>query len=370
MFAIAQNGSRNNTIFKQACKLFKTRELKTNEVFDIMRTIYEVTKGQGGKDFSQREFDTTMNSAFKSTKGNKLDGITIKPVDTLTFEIVDTIKNSRYIPTTVQEWDDDMDGGFARGNVYSFIGKGGTKKSLLAMWMGLRACINNDIPVAYFNMEMSTPQSFLRAFKMLFNRDLKDEIKRGVLEEDDLTDMNDEFKRVVKNKFYLIDNNNLSVNDMSNVLDQIGESYDNKVGLVIADSMNAMGTVNDSEAFTAFQISKELKQLAKDKDVAVILINHVTKGVLSHTRDVSSYIRGGEKIRDNCDAYFCLSQCIDKENSILVGEDKDFIYLPEYVYTRFVNKRESGNTIDKVLKLGEDLVLRAEPQDPRFFETF
>ncbi len=370
LFAIGENGSRNNTIFKQACRLFDQRDLKTNEVFDIMNTIYEVTKNQSGKEFSKREFDATMNSAFKSTKGNKLDGITIKPVDSLTYEIVDAIRNSRYISTTVPDWDDDMDGGFARGNLYSFIGKGGTKKSMLAMWIGLRAAINDDIPVAYFNMEMSTTQSFIRAFKMLFNRDLKEEIQNGTLKEDELSDMNEEFKKVVKNKFYLIDNNNLNVSDMANVLDQIGESYDNKVGLVIADSMNAMGTVNDNEGATAFKISKELKQLAKDKDVATILINHVTKGVSGHTRDVSPYVRGGEKIRDNCDAYFCLSQCVDKERSVLIGEDKDFVYLKEYMFTRFVNKRDSGNTIDKVLKLGEDLVPRVVPEEPRSFETF
>jgi len=368
LFSLPQNGQRNNTLFKQACKLFSTKGIKGNEATDIMRHIFTQTKNQNGKDFSPQEFNSLISSAMKTVSKNAPDKINIKPVDTLTFSVIDSIKNSRYIPTTVDEWDADLDGGLARGNLYSIIGKGGTKKSLLAMWMGIQNCMRFGMPIAYFNMEMSTTQSFIRAFRMLFNRDLKEEVKKGLITDEEAQQMGKEFNQVLKNKFYLIDNNNLSPSDMENVINDIGEDYDEKVALVVVDSMNSMASVGESESFTAFEITKQLKQLAKDKDVVVILINHITKGVSGHVRDVSLYVRGGEKIRDNCDAYFCLSQIINKEESTLMGEEKDYVYDKSLVYARFVNKRESGNTLDKVLELGPDLVPRALDTNPKDYE--
>lgn len=369
LFSIPQNGERNNKLFKQACKLFRCNELRTDEAYDIMNIMYHQTKvSSKNKMFSKREFNTLLDSAFKSTKGNKLGDIQIKAVDNLTFDIIDEIKNSKYIPTSVPLWDKDLDGGLIKGNVYSFIGKGGTKKSLLAMWIGLKNCMENELPVAYFNMEMSTSQSFIRAFRMLFNRDIKTEVQQGDIKEEEIERLSQDFRKALKNKFYLIDNNNLTPKDMYNVLDEIEDKYNNKIELVVADSMNSMATVGGSESFTAFEITKELKQLAKDKNCVVILINHVTKGPPKHVRDVSLYVRGGEKIIDNCDAYFCLSQVVDQDKSTLVGEDKDYIYMKDIIYARLVNKRESGNTIDTIMSLGEDLVPRDTDVNPKTCE--
>ena len=327
-------------------------ELTNGEVRDIMANAYKLLKGGS---FPQHRFETLMASAYKTVRIKDNKNISIRPVDNLTKSVIDDIMSHKYIPTGVDEWDSDLDGGLVRGNTYSIIGKGGTKKSLFAMSMGLMNCMSKGTPIAYFNMEMSTSQSFIRAYKMLFNIDIKDKIKRGEINNIDVENMSNEFKRVLKNKFYLIDNNNLLPKDVSSVIDDIKNRYDEEVGLIVLDSMNSMATIGNSEAFTAFEVSKELKQIAKDKNVVVLLINHITKGVPGHVRDVSLYVRGGEKIRDNCDAYFCLSQCVDRESSTLIGEDKDYVYLKDIIYTRFVNKRESGNTIDKILKLDVDI---------------
>ena len=46
-----------------------------------------------------------------------------------------------------------------------------------------------------------------------------------------------------------------------------------------------------------------------------------------HIRDTSLFARGGQKIMDNCDAWFSISKCIDPDNSRLDGDNSDYIYL-------------------------------------------
>ena len=133
--------------------------------------------------------------------------------------------------------------------------------------------------------------------------------------------------------------------------------------------MNAMKTVGGSEVMTAFENTKKLKELAKIKNVAVVMINHVTAACMLHIRDTSLFARGGQKIMDNCDAWFSISKCIDPDNSRLDGDNSDYIYLNDVIFMRFHNKRESGNTIDTIIRMDDNLSINLLNVNPKGYEV-
>ena len=63
-----------------------------------------------------------------------------------------------------------------------------------------------------------------------------------------------------------------------------------------------------------------------------------------------------------------LSKIVDQDKSNFNWSPPDIIAAQGLVWVRFVNKRESGNTIDKVLSISDDLVLDLESRDPKEFQ--
>jgi len=111
--------------------------------------------------------------------------------------------------------------------------------------------------------------------------------------------------------------------------------------------------IGNNELLTAVQTSKNLKQLAKEKNVVVLLVNHVVQAAPHYIKDTSGFVRGGAKVIDNCDAYFCTSLIMNKEKSD--PKMQHYVYEDNLVGLRFVNKRGKGQTVDKVLRIDDGL---------------
>ena len=103
---------------------------------------------------------------------------------------------------------------------------------------------------------------------------------------------------------------------------------------------------------------------------AMLVVAHTRNDCPVTARDTSTYTRAGSKTIDNCDGYFCLSKVVDFEESNFNITPSDIRYLPGYVYMRFVNKRESGNTVDKVLRVTDSLRLYALNEEPESFNGY
>jgi hypothetical protein len=142
-------------------------------------------------------------------------------------------------------------------------------------------------------------------------------------------------------------NGNLTTADYIYFNDEVTRLY-GAVDILVVDGLSMMGG-SDTEVELTRRHTKELKAYANETGQCVFLIVHVSRGMGRTKRDVSELARGGEKIIDNCDMYICFSNIIDHEMST----SEDDVYKKELVYARFVNKRGSGNVIDKVLSLNE-----------------
>ena len=140
------------------------------------------------------------------------------------------------------------------------------------------------------------------------------------------------------------------------------DSVKQKIGLVdilIVDGLSMMGG-SGTETENYSLNSKMLKELAKEENIFILLIAHVSKGGNRDDKDLARHIRASEKIIDNCDWYISASQ--------IKATDPDKDFEPSIGNFRLVNKRGSGNIIDQAFELNCEK-LHFRPVDQSVIQT-
>ena len=253
--------------------------------------------------------------------------------------------------------DNELEGDL-RGQLCGFIGRGGTRKSLAAMnLLNLNAGnIDDKISGIYSNMEMSINSLLnrlmdyavpsmvdpVRGVSVNSSRYFKNCLK--VFEQERkriINDLTDILKGFYGDRLLINSKSNMSSDDYRRLIDVNAKKYGKLCDLLIVDGNSMMGgDGNETDRYS--KNSKELKEIANDYDIFVGNIYHTTKGCEYHTRDLRPYVRGSEKILDNCDMFFMTSLCINPQNT-----DE---YLEDLGYIRFINKRGSGKTINQIYR--------------------
>jgi len=217
-------------------------------------------------------------------------------------------------------------------------------------------------------MEMSENSFFDRTCRMLLNLHFIEEVKNGNITMDMVKKIEQEINDEVGGRLIVVNKNDLSPQDIADISKRKEDELGHKISSIMADSASAMHMPNNDEVAAAVQNSRALKEVAKKENKCIFLINHCNASAPHYVRDISSYIRGGTKTLDNGDGYFMLSKIVDQDKSNFNWSPPDIIAAQGLVWVRFVNKRESGNTIDKVLSISDDLVLDLESRDPKDFQ--
>lgn len=285
----------------------------------------------------------------------------------------------RPLTTCVPQIDKDLRNKL-RGTVGAYIGYGGTKKSLLA----LQACrINvlnhsNNCTGIYSNMEMAIFQFMSRLIDMSFEVEdynynsscyYEQEYKYGYQEKDKekmelvRKSLRDAFSNLYGKNLYINSKSSMTIEDYDKLIKKAKER--NKVvDMLVIDGLSMMaGTGTETESYTTN--SKELKDLAKNHNIFIPLICHLSKGAEKHTREVQRYIRGSEKILDNVDFVIQMSLIIDQLRS-----EENIQYLTDKGWIRFYNKRGSGNTLDIVYDFDKQkLNIIPTDEEPTNFEA-
>lgn len=385
IFKIPDKGERNDMLFKQSFRLFSIREMKTSEVIDIMRCVADVVNFyahvRNERHIDEIEFRNIINSAFKRARVQSVSKVSLDGLHDMVTEIYSLVKNMMFVPLGISDIDADLamidstnltdTGGLVVGNSYSFIGKGGTKKSLLAQQIGIESAQNHGINGIFFNLEMSKIEYFKRAAAQVFQMDFVNMVRTGQIDVHVIASMVNNFHAMFKDRLTIISENTLTVQQYVDYIKLVEDKTGNKVSLTVLDSMNAMGLGNaKNELEAAVKTTLGIKNACKEMKVANILINHVIQECKAHMRDTSLYVRGGAKVIDNCDAYFCTSSIIDHDASNMSkdAEQRDIKYYPNMMYLRYVNKRGSGRVIDKVLYLDEASIrLQNLDVDPKIY---
>lgn len=267
-----------------------------------------------------------------------------------------------------------------RGTVGAYIGKGGTKKSLLALQgckENVRTHFNNCTGV-YANMEMAPFQFLSRLIDMTFEVEdyaynaswyYETNYSKGYKAGDKeiMNEVTGVLKEYLKNNYgqnlYINSQSNMTIDDFHKLVER-AKAKNGKVDILVIDGLSMMaGTGNETETYTTN--SKELKDLAKLHNIYIPLICHVTKAATKHTRDLQEFIRGSEKILDNVDFQIMTSLLIDVDRS---GETTE--YLEDKGYIRLYDKRGSGKTENVIYEFNSTTLTISETGlDPKLFEV-
>lgn len=275
---------------------------------------------------------------------------------TTTFESFDKVLNNKL-----------------RGKLALFVGKGGCKKSLFSQQIAKINSIYGHRSI-YSTMEMPATQLVERLIDMSFTDDDNNFygynasyfLEREFQKEPEMV------KDVLKNglqatfgdKFIISRKSRMRAEDYEKLIKRHNENFENEASILIVDGLSMMGgNGNEKEDYTTN--SGELKDLANQYNIYIPLICHVTKNCTRHTRNTIDYIRGSEKIGDNCDFVIQMSLLQDRDTI----KNDDCEYLQDLGYARLYDKRGSGITKNIIYKFNSQKLRMEETSlDPKDFE--
>lgn len=296
-----------------------------------------------------------------------------KPSD-LVDEITENwIPEKNPLTTTFESFDKILKNKL-KGKLGLFVGKGGCKKSLFSQLIAKANSTHNHRSI-YSTMEMPATQLVERLIDMTFIDDENEfyGMNASYFLEREFQTEPQAIKTVLLNgleatfgdKFIISRKSRMKANDYERLIDEHNKKYDSPASILIVDGLSMMGgNGNEKDDYTTN--SGELKDLANKYNIFIALICHVTKNCTRHTRNTLDYIRGSEKIGDNCD--FVIQMSLIQDYNTINGDDCE--YLSDLGYARLYDKRGSGITKNIIYKFNNQTLNMEETSiDPESFEV-
>jgi len=209
----------------------------------------------------------------------------------------------------------------------------------------------------YINGEMTEKEFVARMISNITGEDIKKEIKDKNLSQESIESIYEITQSMFNSRFSLVSESDLTPEDIKGLVRRRETETRRKIQLVVIDSFASLKMEKD-ELSSSIAHSKKLKEIAKELNIAIVIISHANSMCSYHQRDCSPFVRGGTKMIDNCDSYFSMSKIINPELSNI--ERNDFVYYEDKFYFRFVNKRGSGKTFNKVLEIAGSVILESK----------
>ncbi len=259
-----------------------------------------------------------------------------------------------------------------RGRLIFHVGYGGTKKSLGCTQTLLKSYEKTSCNSLYSNMEMSNDGQFDRILDLTmstygykYSERFEAEILDPEKEEEAVREMKEAMDLKFGNKLMINGTCGMDIDDYKRLLDIYEDTYNEPIHNLIIDGMSMTGGVG-TETEKMNENSKALKQLADDRYMAINAIVHCAKTSGSragtyHTRDLKPFMRGSEKLFDNCDRVYYYSLCQDPINEGMYLKDKGWI--------RLVDKRGTGEVKDLIYNFDPiSLRMTESNEDPQYYE--
>lgn len=234
--------------------------------------------------------------------------------------------------------------GRLRGKLAVVLGYGGSKKSLYSQWVSWLNIMQGQRGI-YSSMEMGLAELMARYIDMAveqqgysptYQLEYNERAREGTASKA----LREYVSQHFADRMFMTDSAAMTTERYQEMIDEVA-LYHGRTDILVVDGLSMMGG-EGSETEVYSRNSKELKELAKQNNMFVMLIAHLSKGANKDARDVSRLVRSSEKIIDNCDFYISMSMQPG------VGEG---IYLQDRGNARLSNKRGTGNVIDLAYKM-------------------
>ena len=241
---------------------------------------------------------------------------------------------------------DSLTQGFQKSDLIIIAGRPSMGKTALALNIGLNIIKNSQIPVLFFSLEMSKEQL---TYRLLTNEtDITSlRLKTGNLYKNDWIQLNTTIKNLSALPFFIDDTSNPSIQDIKSKIKKILFEQ-NQIGLIIIDYLQLMQTSTfktDSRAQELSQITRSLKNLAREFNVPIIALSQLSRNVENRVnkRPILSDLRESGSIEQDADLVLMLYRD-SYYNSLKNAEDLDIYDNVELI----IAKQRNGpvGTID------------------------
>ncbi|HET8753997.1 MAG TPA: replicative DNA helicase, partial [Salinimicrobium sp.] len=271
---------------------------ESTDVFDLLDTaeskLYEVTQGNI-KRSSETAQDLVLQAKKKIQEIANKDGLSGIPSG---FDKLDKLTS-----------------GWQPRDLVIIAARPGMGKTALTLSMARNISVQQNIPVAFFSLEMSSVQLITRLISSETGLS-SEKLRTGNLEKHEWEQLNVKVKGLEKAPLFIDDTPSLSIFDLRAKARRLASQHGIK--LIVVDYLQLMTAGGSQKGGNREQeissISRNLKALAKELDVPVIALSQLSRAVET---------RGGSK----------RPLLSDLRESGAIEQDADivsFIYRPEY----------------------------------------
>ena len=213
---------------------------------------------------------------------------------------------------------DDYTSGWQNGDLVIIAARPGMGKTAFVLSMARNMAISHDVPVAIFNLEMTSDQLTKRLLS-IETEIPAEKFRSGKMSDVEWNLLHSKMGKIQKAKIYINDASMLSIFDLRAQARRMKSKYD--IGILIIDYLQLMTAQTNNRSGNREQeistISRNLKALAKELNIPVIALSQLSRKVEERTD------KGGHK----------RPQLSDLRESGAIEQDADivsFIYRPEY----------------------------------------
>ena len=271
---------------------------ETSDVFDLLddaeSKIYDISQGNLKKNTQTAE-DLVIQAKQKIEEISKKEGLS--GIASGFFEI------------------DKLTSGWQPSDLIIIAARPGMGKTAFTLSMARNMSVENNIPVAFFSLEMSSIQLITRLISSETGLN-SEKLRTGKLEKFEWEQLNVKVSNLENAPLYIDDTPSLSIFELRAKARRLSSQYGIK--LIVLDYLQLMTLGSSQKSGNREQeistISRNLKALAKELDIPIIALSQLSRAV---------ELRGGVKRP-------ILS---DLRESGAIEQDADivsFLYRPEY----------------------------------------
>ncbi|HET8886821.1 MAG TPA: replicative DNA helicase [Salinimicrobium sp.] len=263
--------------------------------------------------------DQAESKLYEITQGNiKRSSETAQSLVSQAMKKIEEISNKEGLSGIASGFDklDKLTSGWQPSDLVIVAARPGMGKTALTLSMARNIAVGQNIPVAFFSLEMSSVQLITRLISSETGLS-SEKLRTGKLLKHEWEQLNVKVKKLEKAPLYIDDTPSLSIFDLRAKARRLASQHGIKLividylQLMTAGGNNKNGGNREQEIST---ISRNLKALAKELSVPVIALSQLSRAVET---------RGGSK----------RPLLSDLRESGAIEQDADivsFIYRPEY----------------------------------------
>ena len=270
---------------------------ETKDVFDLLDNaeskLYDVTQGN-----IKKSTETAQDLVIQAKK--KIENISNK-------------EGLSGVPSGFHKLD-KLTSGWQPSDLIIVAARPGMGKTALTLSMARNIAVGQNVPVAFFSLEMSSVQLIMRLISSETGLS-SEKLRTGKLEKHEWKQLNIKVKDLEKAPLFIDDTPSLSIFDLRAKARRLSSQH--QIKLIVIDYLQLMTGGNKQSGNREQEISmisRNLKALAKELDVPVIALSQLSRAVET---------RGGSK----------RPLLSDLRESGAIEQDADivsFIYRPEY----------------------------------------